>query len=100
MDKMKVLAALQANKSDRTGARLSATKVYTVHAGGDVTAKLPPQAIKLIEIMFTQDVESWTEVALHELIEGHTEISEKQAPWTIFKFYRQLLVDAKFLTVK
>lgn len=100
MNKMEVLKALQANKSNRNGARLSATKVYTVHADGDVTAKLPPQAVKLIEIMFTQDVETWNEVELHELINAHTEISEKQEPWLVFKFYRQLLIDAGFLTVK
>lgn len=100
MNKMEVLKALQSNRTVRTGIRLDAKKVYTVHADGDVGVRLAPQAIKLLEIMFTQDVESWNEVELHDLLMEHTEISEKQTPWIVFKFYRQVLIDAGFLTVK
>ncbi len=100
MDKMQVLEALNANKNVRNGARLSTTKRYTVHTDGDLTVKLPPQAIKLIEIMYGEDTGSWTEQELHDLLSVHTEISEKQSPWLIFKFYRQVLIDAGFLTVK
>lgn len=100
MNKMEVLQALQSNRTVRTGARLSVTKKYTVHADGDITAKLAPQAIKLLEILFTQDEESWNELELYGVLMEHTEISEKQTPWIVFKFYRQTLIDARFLTVK
>ncbi len=100
MDKKQVLEALQSNKSARQGARLSVTKVYTVHVDGDTTTQLPPQAIALIGIMFAEEATSWNEQELHDLIVVHTEISEKQSPWLVFKFYRQRLVDAGFLSIK
>jgi len=99
MNKMQVLAALQANKSTRTGARLSTKKVYTVHTDGDLTTKLAPQALALLVIMYGEEQTSWTEVELNEIIMAHTEISEKQSPWLVFKFYRTKLIEAGFMTV-
>jgi hypothetical protein len=99
MDKNTVLAALKANRATLKGARLSNTKEYTVHVDGDTTVVLPPQAISLLAILFEQDKETWTEVELHSLISGHTEISEKQEPWKVFAYYRKTLVDAGFLTI-
>jgi hypothetical protein len=100
MDKNEVLNALQSNRANLKGARLSSTKEYTIHLDGDVTVVLPPQAISLLEIMFSDERETWTEVELHELINSHTEISEKQEPWKVFAFYRKKLIEAGFLTVE
>ena len=99
MNKSQVLAALNANKSARAGARLSVKKVYTVSTAGDITTKLAPQAIALLEIMFGEEQDSWTEVELNALMLKHTEISVKQSPWLVFKFYRAQLVEAGFLSI-
>jgi len=100
MNKTKVLEALQANRASLKGARLSSTKKYSVHMDGDTTVVLPPQAIALLAIMFDEDQDTWTEVELHELINSHTEISEKQQPWKVFAYYRKRLIDAGFLAVE
>ena len=94
-----ILAALRANSSTKKGARLSSTKTYTIHTDGDVAVGLPPQAIALIAIMFEENENTWTEVELHELLAEHTEISAKQKPWSIFKYYRKRLLDSMFLSV-
>ena len=99
MNKEQVLQALKSNQSTRTGTRISATKVYNVHTDGDITARLAPQAQALLAIMYGEDAESWTEVELHAIMMQHTEISVKQSPWLVFKFYRQTLIDAGFLSI-
>ena len=93
----KVMEALNANRNKKAGARLSEKKVYTAQIG-DMTAVLPPQAIKLVEILLTNEG-PWTEVELHELIQEHKDISVKQEPWAIFKYYRKQLIESGFLTV-
>lgn len=100
MNKEQILAALAANNATKGGIRLDGKKVYTVSYEGDLTAKLPPQARALLKIMFEDEQDSWTEVELHKLISAHPEITEKQTAWGIFKWYRQLLIDTKWLSVK
>jgi hypothetical protein len=98
MNKMEVLQALNTASTARKGARLSVTKTYTVHLDGDVS-KLPPQARKLVVIMLSEEQDTWNEVELHELIAAHTEITEKQTPWGVFKWYRATLIEAGWITV-
>ena len=93
-----IIAALNANRSVKKGARLSSTRKYTVHMDGDLTAVLPPQALAVLTILLTNEDNEWTEVALHTLLSEHTEISDKQKPWAIFTYYRKKLVDSGFLT--
>jgi hypothetical protein len=100
MDKNAVLAALNANKTTRKGLRLDNKRIITVKTTGDVTVKLAPQAITLLEIMYSQEATTWTEVQLHELFNQYPEITEKQTPWKIWKFYSKTLVDAGFVTIK
>lgn len=100
MDKIQILQALAANSATKGGLRLSATTKYTVKYDGDMTKKLPPQARKLLEIMFYDERDTWTEIELHDLFSDHPEITEKQTPWAIFKWYRQTLIDAKWLVMK
>jgi len=94
-----ILARLRANSSTKKGARLSSTKTYTIHTDGDVAVGFAPQAIALIAIMFEEDENSWTEQELHDVISIHTDISVKQKPWSVFKYYRKVLVDSGFLSV-
>ncbi len=98
-NKASILAALNNNKKTRNGARLSTKKTYSLEFNGDLTWAPPPQALKLLEIMYEPEEESWNEQELHDLISEHTEISEKQTPWAIFKYYRKQLIDNGFLSV-
>jgi hypothetical protein len=97
MEKNEVLSALKSNTATRKGTRLSTTKTYTVTTDGNMDAVLAPQAIKLLEILYSQDVDSWTEKALFDVISKHTEITEKQTPWKIWQFYRGKLIEQGFV---
>jgi len=97
MNKTKVLEALKSNGGTRKGARLSTTKTFTASVDGNLDAVLPPQAIALLEVLFNEDQDTWTEKALFDLLSVHTEISEKQSPWKIWQYYRKRLIEQGFI---
>jgi len=93
-----IIAALNANKATKKGARLMSSRTYTVTPSGDMTSVLPPQAIAILGIMLT-DAGPWNEIELHAMLMEHTEVSAKQTPWQIFTYYRKKLVESGFVTV-
>ena len=99
MSAQQVLEAIKAANVRETGGKeLKATRIYKVALTGDASAKLAPQAIKLLEILFSLKNLTANEVELFEIIESHKEISKKQSPWLIFQYYRKVLVEAGFLS--
>ena len=102
MSKTEIISMLQNNSKRSGGSRLKNHK-YSVQVPEDLsTIKLAPQAIAIVGIIL-----EWLEEAeepqiveseLFDLLEPHKELSAKQEPWKVFKYYQKKIEEAGFLT--
>ena len=92
-----ILAQLSA-MSGRKG--VTSNHTLTVSMEGDVSTRLPPQAIRVLDVAFRLSKEGEVRVTEAELIEGlPDDLSVKQTGERIYRYYRSTLIEAGWLKI-
>ena len=79
----------------KTRAAKISNKRYSVQVG--TITKMAPQAVVCIKAIVGVDKEIITEQEIHDAIE-ESELVTKQEKWSIYKYYKKMIMDAGFLT--
>ena len=91
-----ILNSVRERSGKKGGSRIK-NRTYKVLDGNE-HAKLSPQAVRCLEIIYEQDKEELSEQEMFDLFQD-CEMKTKQEPWKIFQYYRKSLKDQGFIEV-
>ena len=91
-----ILEAVKERSGRKGGSRVK-NRVYKILDGNE-GAKLSPQAIKCLEILYSTDKAEMSEQEVFDLFQT-AEMNTKQTPWKIFQYYRKSLVEQGFIEI-
>ena len=91
-----ILNQIRENSVKKSGSRIK-NRTYQI-LDGDSTAKLAPQQVKCLEILYSQDKNELSEQEVFDLFEI-ADMDTKLTPWKIFQYYRKDLCDKGFIEI-
>ena len=91
--------AVIAKLTEMCKTRAAVNHTYLVKEDGDLTIKLPPQAVEVLSCLFNIGKAMVTDAEIREALKTST-LKTKQDKFMIFRYYRNILVEAGWLSVK
>ena len=91
-----IIASLQALNVKKASRKRDLS--YEILRTGDVSQKLPKQAVQILALLFETGNPVMTDAEVIALVNTHPELSKKQTPERIFRYYCKTLCDAGWLS--